>query len=131
MKSKCIALNYDKGIEIQNLFRMDLTKSKTVYSQSPHNQSLNLMTMFKIKLLALKNGIILILWKMISVYDNKHFILFPLQQTKTVLKFWSTCKTLKPLIQFNKYPWNTYFLEPIVSHVNMTKMKNEKCALKN
>jgi hypothetical protein len=85
------------------------------------------MTMLKIKLLALRNGVILLLRKMTSVYDNKHFILFPLQQTKTVLKFWSTCKTQKPLIQFNRYPWNTYFfLEPIVSHVNMTKMKNEK-----
>jgi hypothetical protein len=92
---------------------------------------MNLMTMFKIKLLALRNGVILFLWKMTSVYDNKHFIRFPLQQTKTLLKFWSTCKKLKPLIQFNNYPWNIYFLEPIVSHVNMTKMKNEKCALKN
>ena len=33
----------------------------------------------------------------------KHFILFPLQQTKTILKFCSTCKMLKPVIQFNKY----------------------------
>ena len=87
--------------------------------------------MFKIKLLALRNGVILFLWKMTSVYDNKHFILLPLQQTKTVMKIWSTSKALKPLIQINKYPWNTYFLEPSVSHVNMTKMKNQKCALKN
>ena len=67
------------------------------------------MTMFKIKLLALRNGVILFLWNMTAVYDNNHFILFQLQQTKTVLKFCSTSKTLKPLIQFNKYPWNTYF----------------------
>jgi len=40
-----------------------------------------------------------------------------------VLKFCSTCKKLK---QFNKCPWNTYFLEPIISHVHMTKMKKEK-----
>ena len=90
------------------------------------------MTMFKIKLLALRNGVILFLWNMTAVYDNNHFILFQLQQTKTVLKFCSTSKTLKPLIQFNKYPWNTYFfLELIVSDVNTTEMKNEKCALKN
>ena len=49
---------------------------------------------------------------------------FPLL-TKSVLKFCSGCKKLKPLNQFNKYPWNTYFLQPIVSHVNMTKMKND------
>jgi len=55
------------------------------------------------------NGVILFLWNMTTLYDNKHFILFSLQQTKTVLKFCSTCKTLKPLIQFNKCPWNTYF----------------------
>ena len=46
---------------------------------------------------------------MTGVYDNKHFPL----QTKIVLKFCSTCKKLKPLKQFNKCPWNTYFLEPM------------------
>jgi hypothetical protein len=70
---------------------------------------------------------------MTAVYDNKDFILFPLQQTKTVLKCCSTCKTLN--LQFNLInilgtPF-VFFLEPIVSHVDMTKMKNEKCVLKN
>jgi hypothetical protein len=46
---------------------------------------------------------------MTGVYDNKHFPL----QTKIVLKFCSTCKKLKPLKQYNKCPWNTYFLEPM------------------
>jgi len=67
------------------------------------------MTMFKIKLLALRNGVILFLLNMIGVYDNKHFILFCPLQTKTVLKFCSTCEKLKPLKQYNKCPWNTYF----------------------
>jgi hypothetical protein len=69
---------------------------------------MNLMTVFKIKLLALWNGVILFLWNMTGEYQNKNFILFPLQ-TKPALKFCSTCKRLKSLNQFNKYPWNTYF----------------------
>jgi hypothetical protein len=62
------------------------------------------MTVFKIKLLALRNGVILFLWNMTGEYHNTHFILFFPLQTKSVLKCCSTCKKLKPLNQFNKYP---------------------------
>ena len=32
---------------------------------------------------------------MASVYDNKHYIPFPFQQIKILLKLWSTCKKAK------------------------------------
>ena len=63
---------------------------------------------------------------MTAVYDNKHFILFPLQKTKTVLKFCRTCKTLKPFIQFNKYPWNTYFFRTYCKPCEHDKYEKRK-----
>ena len=59
---------------------------------------------------------------MIGEYHNKNFILFPLQ-TKPTLKFCSTCKRLKSLNQFNKYPWKTYFFRTYCEHDKDEKRK--------
>ena len=68
-------------------------------------------------------------WHQYMIINTSYF--FHSSRPKHYWSFGVLVKKLKPLIQFNKYSWNTYFLKPIVSHVNMTKMKNEKCALKN
>jgi hypothetical protein len=47
---------------------------------------MNLMTMFKIKLLALRNGVILFLLKMTAVYDNKTFSIAEDQNSIEVLQ---------------------------------------------
>ena len=44
--------------------------------QGTLKKTMNVMTVFKIKLLALRNGVILFLWNMTGEYHNKHFILF-------------------------------------------------------
>ena len=59
---------------------------------------------------------------MTGVYDNKHFPL----QTKIVLKFCSTCKKLKPLKQFNKCPWNTYFFRTYYKSCSHDKDEKRK-----